>query len=649
MLELSPRSSSSTVGISSRIIGQEDETLELNPSNVVNNSSRIDVTSGEHLPNHLHHQSNGDLRNSHGKNKTIKMILLTQSIAAVQFTWSVELAYGTPYLLELGLSKSLMSLVWLAGPLAGLLVQPIVGALSDNSTSKYGRRRPYIVIGSIAVVIAFVSIGWTKSIVGLFFSKDMVDITAIWLAVFSLYVLDFAINAVMAGCRALIVDSLPPSQQEEGTAWAGKMVGIGSVIGYFMGYINLVYFFPFLGGTQLQVLCVLASIILLASDALTCWAIPEKINKSSSSSSISIWATIQEVTYSITKSFNSLPKKIQLLCNVQLFAWMGWFPFLFYTSSWVAEIYIHTAQAQQQLPFNDPINPNLKQESERTGSFSLLLFSIVSMAASFILPFLVTSSVSMPLKFAWNQFSRLPLVFLTLPKLWTLSHFIFAFSMLTTWTVSNIFQADLVIGLCGISWAVAMWAPFSIIGEFASKQTKVGGSNDNSAIISSTTVSRNASRLDLIGSVHRSDDDDGAEYEELENMREVSVVDDDNMEDMQFLDHNQFDDESIRRGRSTRNDLSNNGFDAGILLGIHNIYIVIPQFIATFFSSVAFALLEHHDHGTPGNGSNETTIDAMNASTQKEINAGVDSIGFVLRCGGFMAIIAGFLSMKLWK
>ncbi|CAG8750551.1 4629_t:CDS:2 [Gigaspora margarita] len=538
MLELSPRSSSSTVGISSRIIGQEDETLELNPSNVVNNSSRIDVTSGEHLPNHLHHQSNGDLRNSHGKNKTIKMILLTQR---------------TPYLLELGLSKSLMSLVWLAGPLAGLLVQPIVGALSDNSTSKYGRRRPYIVIGSVAVVIAFISIGWTK---------------------------------IMAGCRALIVDSLPPSQQEEGTAWAGKMVGIGSVI---------------------------------------------------------------EVTYSITKSFNSLPKKIQLLCNVQLFAWMGWFPFLFYTSSWVAEIYIHTAQAQQQLPFNDPINPNLKQESERTGSFSLLLFSIVSMAASFILPFLVTSSVSMPLKFAWNQFLRLPLVFLTLPKLWTLSHFIFAFSMLTTWTVSNIFQADLVIGLCGISWAVAMWAPFSIIGEFASKQTKVGGSNDNSAIISSTTVSRNASRLDLIGSVHRSDDDDGAEYEELENMREVSVVDDDNMEDMQFLDHNQFDDESIRRGRSTRNDLSNNGFDAGILLGIHNIYIVIPQFIATFFSSVAFALLDHHDHSTPGNGSNETTIDAMNASTQKEINAGVDSIGFVLRCGGFMAIIAGFLSMKLWK
>ncbi|CAG8839694.1 4140_t:CDS:2, partial [Racocetra persica] len=115
-----------------------------------------------------------------------------------------------------------------------LLVQPVVGALSDNSTSKYGRRRPYIVVGSLAVVLSFVSIGWTREIIDLFITDDKTAKTAaIFLAVFSLYVLDFAINAVMAGCRALIVDSLPPSQQEEGTAWAGKMVGIGSVVGYF--------------------------------------------------------------------------------------------------------------------------------------------------------------------------------------------------------------------------------------------------------------------------------------------------------------------------------------------------------------------------------------------------------------------------------
>ncbi|CAG8465662.1 1597_t:CDS:10 [Scutellospora calospora] len=577
MFEKSPRSSSSsTAGISSRIIGQEDESLELNPSNAVNNTSSIDITSSEHIQNHLHHQSNGDLKNSRikGRGRTIKMILLTQNIAAVQFTWSVELAYGTPYLLGLGLSKSLMSLVWLAGPLAGLLVQPLVGALSDNSTSRFGRRRPYVVVGSLAVVASFISIGWTKEIVNCFFNKETADIVAMWLAVFSLYVLDFAVNAVMAGCRALIVDSLPPSQQEEGTAWAGKMVGIGSVIGYFMGYINLVHFFPFLGNTQLQVLCVLASIILILSDIFTCWAISEKVYKDGSSTSTSIWNSIIEVSYSIAKSFHSLPKQIQLLCNVQLFAWMGWFPFLFYSTTWVAELYIHSQ--------NSNLPPSvIKDDGERAGSFSLLLFSIVSMTASFILPFLVSSSsISIPLKFAWDQFLRLPLVFLSLPKLWTLSHFIFAFAMLATWYVTIPVQANFIIALCGISWAVAMWAPFSIIGEFASKRSKI---SDHCLDDSSSPIRRSRS------SIH-----------------------------------------------SNNND---NGSDTGTLLGIHNIYIVIPQFIATFFSSVAFALLENPTSSTINDSSH----------SHSDLNAGADSIGFVLRCGGCMAIVAGFLSMKLWK
>ncbi|CAG8821813.1 7309_t:CDS:2, partial [Gigaspora margarita] len=304
--------------ISPRIICQEDETFESNPSNVVNNSSIINVTNGEHLPNHLHHQSNCDLGNSH----------------------------GTPYLLELGLSNSLISLIWLAGPLAGLLVQPIV-AHFQTIHSKYDCRKSYIIIGSVAVVIAFLSIDWTKKYCRLSFQLTLLLFG--W--PFSPFILDFAIMTATFTAR-------------ERYGMGVKMVGIGSVM------------------------------------------------------------------------------------------------------------------AQHQLPFNDPINPKLKEEAERTVTFSVL----------------------MSLKFVWKQFLRLPLA-LTLPKLWSLSHFIFAYSMLASWIVSNIFQAYLVI-LC------------------------VGGSKDNSAINPSTTAFSNASRLYLIGPVHRSDDDDGVEYEELENMCEFSVVDD---------------------------------------------------------------------------------------------------------------------------
>lgn len=57
----------------------------------------------------------------------------------------VELGFGTPYLLSLGVPKALISIVWLAGPLSGLLVQPIVGSYSDNATFKLGRRRPFVI------------------------------------------------------------------------------------------------------------------------------------------------------------------------------------------------------------------------------------------------------------------------------------------------------------------------------------------------------------------------------------------------------------------------------------------------------------------------------------------------------------------------
>src|ERR1700737_1067205 len=74
----------------------------------------------------------------------------------------------TPYLLQLGLTKSRTSLVWIAGPLSGLIMQPIVGVIADRSTSKYGRRRPFMVMGSVVVAACLLVLGWTKELVGYF-------------------------------------------------------------------------------------------------------------------------------------------------------------------------------------------------------------------------------------------------------------------------------------------------------------------------------------------------------------------------------------------------------------------------------------------------------------------------------------------------
>ena len=72
------------------------------------------------------------------------VLRLTVAFAGIQFAWAVELAYGSPFLISLGMSKSTVALVWLAGPLSGLLIQPIVGSISDSCTSPHGKRRPFI-------------------------------------------------------------------------------------------------------------------------------------------------------------------------------------------------------------------------------------------------------------------------------------------------------------------------------------------------------------------------------------------------------------------------------------------------------------------------------------------------------------------------
>lgn len=81
--------------------------------------------------------------------------------------------------------------------MSGLIVQPIVGALADSSTSRWGRRRPYIAVGSWIVAGSLITLGWTKEIASLFMPTDtnFAKRFIIFLAVLALYVADFAINA----------------------------------------------------------------------------------------------------------------------------------------------------------------------------------------------------------------------------------------------------------------------------------------------------------------------------------------------------------------------------------------------------------------------------------------------------------------------
>ena len=136
------------------------------------------------------------------------LLLLTLSIGGLQIAWSVELSNGSPYLLGLGMSKSLLAIVWIAGPLSGTLVQPYVGILSDNCRSPWGKRIPFMLGGAGATIVSLMALAWTREIVGGFLrlfgaaaDSEGVKVSSIIFAVFFVYILDFSINTGQYGIQ----------------------------------------------------------------------------------------------------------------------------------------------------------------------------------------------------------------------------------------------------------------------------------------------------------------------------------------------------------------------------------------------------------------------------------------------------------------
>jgi solute carrier family 45 protein 1/2/4 len=251
-------------------------------------------------------------------------VFLVSRLTCDRFTWNVEMTYCTPYLLELGLTKSKISLVWVAGPLSGLIMQPIVGVLSDRSRHRLGRRRPFMLGGVILVSIFLLLLGWTKEFVALFVTeKAAVQDATIFVAVLSIYGIDFAINAVQGSCRGLVVDTLPIAKQQMGSSWASRMVAVGSLVGYAAGAVDLSMIFgPLLGDTQFKQLTAVAAFTICLTVSITSWAVTERVLISDGKDESEKQGPI-EVLSTIARNAMNLPKGIAAICFVQFWAWIG--------------------------------------------------------------------------------------------------------------------------------------------------------------------------------------------------------------------------------------------------------------------------------------------------------------------------------------
>lgn len=191
-------------------------------------------------------------------------------------------------------------------------------------------------------------LSWSREIVGgivKLFHGDSTSENALFatqiFAVAFVYILDFAINVIQAAIRAFIVDCAPTHQQEDANAWASRLTGVGNIVGYLSGYLNLPSYLPWLGDTQFKILSEIASIVMASTVVISCLSIKEadpRVLGEPADSPGGVFSFFSGLYVSITR----LPPQIRKVCVVQLFAWVAWFPFLFYTTTYVAGIYAST-------------------------------------------------------------------------------------------------------------------------------------------------------------------------------------------------------------------------------------------------------------------------------------------------------------------
>jgi maltose/moltooligosaccharide transporter len=288
----------------------------------------------------------------------------------IQFGFALQNANTSRIFSTLGAKPDDLALFWLAAPVTGLLVQPIIGYLSDNTWHPtWGRRRPFFFAGAVFAALA------------LFL---MPNSAALWMAVAVLWMMDAAINVSMEPFRAFVGDKLHASQQTAGYAMQTFFIGCGAVIASLLPTIFSDYFgvsnVPVNGmiPDTVRYSFYIGGLVFLLSVMWTVFTATEapppdlEQFKTDRQHARKLGVALSE----IIGGFAKMPKTMVQLAFVQFFTWIALFAMWIYTGTAIADHVYGTTDAQSAA-YQD------------AGNWVGIMFGVyngVSALAAFILP-----------------------------------------------------------------------------------------------------------------------------------------------------------------------------------------------------------------------------------------------------------------------
>jgi len=287
----------------------------------------------------------------------------------IQFGWALQMANMSAIYEYLGARADQIPMLWLAAPLTGLIVQPIIGHASDNTWSpRLGRRRPFFLVGAILSSLALIAMPMSS---------------ALWMAAGLLWILDASINISMEPFRAFVADLLPPADRTRGFAMQSLFIGLGAVIASAMPWMLTNWFgvgpsTPGTIPTTVRLSFFIGSAAFFGAVLYTILTTkehpPEDLEafRRRKQESAGIAASARE----IFKAAREMPHTMRQLAFVQLATWLGLF------CMW---LYFPVAVARNVFGAPDQNSPLYQQGVEWAG-VCFGAYSAVCFAFSFFLP-----------------------------------------------------------------------------------------------------------------------------------------------------------------------------------------------------------------------------------------------------------------------
>ena len=299
----------------------------------------------------------------------------------IQFGFALQTGYASSILLKFGAKVDNLSWFWLAAPLTGMIIQPIIGHYSDRTWGRLGRRRPYFLTGAL---LSGIALCFLPNSSGLAFLLPPIIVGA-----GMLMLMDASFNVAMEPFRALVADNLPESQHNVGFSLQTCLIGVGAIIGSFLPSIlaewfhvsdvaakgivpnNLLYSF-YAGGIVL-IGCILWTVF-------TTKEYPPEVYATFYEKEVE---TVQKVSgfSEFWHDLINMPKTMRQLGIVQFFSWFALFSMWVFTTSAVAAHVYH-------LPASDTSSHAYSQASDWVGKM-FGVYNAVSAVYALSLPWVV--------------------------------------------------------------------------------------------------------------------------------------------------------------------------------------------------------------------------------------------------------------------